>query len=196
MNGLDRRPIVFILDGSGSMVSEANRANGRLRFDIARESLLNVLKEIYKSDHLNLQPGDSLTKVGLIVFGKETKDSSQAPKVLAQVSELKETHLDFISGKLSEFQPKLGGGTPLLEALFDGSNILAKTPGVIVAITDGAYSPRDKQDYYNRLSRLLVERRKKGKEINLHIVGFNLNDLDENINFSRWEPIDLQEFPS
>jgi Mg-chelatase subunit ChlD len=152
--------IELILDASGSMKSSKNKVDGKLKIDVAKE----VMKQI-----IELLPGD--TQVGVRVYGHRRKDGTRGAcedsELIAPIGKLDRTRLGQQIQSINAL-----GGTPIAYSLQQAGNDLAKIKGPrhIVLITDG------KEECKGDPAKALAEIRSKGVDARIDIVGFALAD--------------------
>jgi len=152
--------IELILDASGSMKSSRHKVDGKLKIDVAKA----VMKEI-----IDLFPGD--TQVGLRVYGHRRKSGSKGACV--------DSELITPIGKLDRkklvdqiMSVNARGDTPIAYSLQQAGNDLARIEGPrhIVLITDG------KEECKGDPAKAVGQIRAKGVDARIDIVGFALSD--------------------
>jgi Mg-chelatase subunit ChlD len=152
--------IELILDASGSMRSSRHKVDGRLKIDVAKE----VMKQI-----IDRFPDD--TQVGLRVYGHRRKDGSKGAcedsELITPIGPLDRKRL---SDQIQSI--KALGGTPIAYSLQQAGNDLARIQGPrhIVLITDG------KEECKGDPVKAVEQIRDKGVDVRLDIVGFALVD--------------------
>jgi hypothetical protein len=161
--------IELILDASGSMRSSRHKVDGRLKIDVAKE----VMKQI-----IDLFPDD--TQVGLRVYGHRRKDGSKGAcedsELITPIGPLDRKRL---SDQIQSI--KALGGTPIAYSLQQAGNDLARIEGPrhIVLITDG------KEECKGDPAKAVEQIRDKGVDVRLDIVGFALVDKKDKEDMTR-----------
>lgn len=187
VRGADRRSILFILDCSKSM--EQALGDGT-RFTAALDTMRATLVALQGA-----APPANPYRVGLMAYGHRVQKLKGSPiqinpnwppppaaiaadylldiEILNPVRPLNLKALQTNLAKLRAW-----GNTPLLGAIADACSHFEQlhTSGTIVAITDGVYSDAGQ---LQRLDGTLKNARRQGYEIDLHIVGFALDNADE-----------------
>jgi hypothetical protein len=191
VDGVDRRPVLFILDGSGSMEQPLAGANLN-RLTVAKDSLEAILKQMAKVNTSEIQKRKAafysfghkagpLAPAGNPTFPPErlqTWVGEQRPDLEvvdpALIKRLRSLLLD-----RSKFKPQ--GNTMLLEAMRDCCQSLhdLRQSGLVVAITDGADSYVEARDpqaakLIQQISGLRTDAAAQGAEIELHLVAFDV----------------------
>jgi len=152
--------IELILDASGSMKSAKNKVDGKLKIDVAKD----VMKQI-----IDLFPGD--TQVGLRVYGHRRKDGTKGAcedsELIAPIGNLDRKRLGDQIQSINAL-----GGTPIAYSLLRAGDDLAKIQGPrhIVLITDG------KEECKGDPAKSVEQIRAKGVDARIDIVGFALAD--------------------
>ena len=150
--------IELILDASGSMRSRKNKVNGKLKIDVAKD----VMNEI-----VGLLPDDS--QVGLRVYGhrkKEgTKGDCQDSQLVVRIGDLDRKKLSAAVKKI-----KALGTTPIAYSLQQAGKDLARVEGpkLIVLVTDG------KEECKADPAAVVKELKEQGIDVRVDIVGFAL----------------------
>ncbi|HXH72088.1 MAG TPA: VWA domain-containing protein [Mariprofundaceae bacterium] len=152
--------IELILDASGSMKSTKHKVDGKLKIDVAKE----VMKEI-----IDLFPDD--TQVGLRVYGNRRKSGSKGScedsQLVTPIGTLDRKRL------IDQIQSiNALGDTPIAYSLQQAGEDLAriKGPRHIVLITDG------KEECNGDPAKAVEQIRAKGVDARIDIVGFALTD--------------------
>lgn len=184
VEGTDRRPIMFVLDCSGSMKDKLG--NGQIRFETARKTLKETLTQMSLADPPH--------EVGLMVYAHRMRYRDGRPElnpdwrlpvppavrnepmldyeVLNSVRPLTQARLAELHGSLNRVQP--WGNTPLLGAILSAGRQLEELGGgLIAAITDGEY--QDKEDVQSQLAEFLTDKRAR---ISLTLVGYDVTPKD------------------
>lgn len=161
--------IELILDASGSMKSAKNKVDGKLKIDVAKE----VMQQI-----VGLLPAD--TQVGLRIYGHRKKDGT---KGACEDSELA-VPIGTLDGKrLLERIKTINalGGTPIAYSLLRAGEDLApiKGPRHIVLITDG------KEECHGDPAAAVKQIQAQGVDARIDIVGFALADKKDKDDMSR-----------
>nr|ADN16122.1 von Willebrand factor type A [Gloeothece verrucosa PCC 7822] len=118
-----KSPVMIILDASGSMVKEKEKIDGKLKLDIAKESITTIINS---SDASNLE-------LSLTALGHKSKDCKDNIEIFEEKNK-----------KILDVLPAIKGGTetPLTEAIRQASSKFKdkKQKNIIVLLTDGVES--------------------------------------------------------
>ncbi len=150
--------IELIVDASGSMRSRKNKVDGKLKIDVAKD----VMSEI-----IGLLPDDS--QVGLRVYGHRkregTKGDCEDSQLVVRIGDLDRKKLLAAVQKI-----KALGTTPIAYSLQQAGKDLARVEGpkLIVLVTDG------KEECKADPATVVTELREQGIDVQLDIVGFAL----------------------
>ncbi|MDD5759452.1 MAG: VWA domain-containing protein, partial [Desulfobulbaceae bacterium] len=152
--------VELILDASGSMVSPKNKVGGKLKMDVAREVMLEIV---------GLLPID--TQVGLRLYGHRRKDGTKGAcedsELVAPIAGLDRSRLEErIKGV------KALGGTPIAYSLTEAGKDMAniKGPQLILLVTDG------KEECKGNPAAVVEVLKAQGIDARIDIVGFALTD--------------------
>jgi len=150
--------VELILDASGSMRSRKNKVDGRLKIDVAKD----VMSEI-----IGLLPADS--QVGLRVYGHRKKEGTrgdcQDSQLVVRIGDLDRKRL------LSAVKNiKALGTTPIAYSLEQAGKDMARVEGpkLIVLVTDG------KEECKADPAGTVTQLRADGIDVRVDIVGFAL----------------------
>jgi Mg-chelatase subunit ChlD len=161
--------IELILDASGSMKSSRHKVDGKLKIDVAKD----VMQQI-----IGLLPDD--TQVGLRIYGHRKKDGT---KGACEDSELAVPIGKLDSKRLTERIKAINalGETPIAYSLLRAGEDLApiKGPRHIVLITDG------KEECHGDPAAAVKQIQAKGVDARIDIVGFALADKKDKQDMSR-----------
>ncbi len=146
-------PILFILDGSGSMWGQLQ---GKTKKEIAADVLSTAVNNLPENQY-----------IGLIAYGHRVKGDCDDIEFLA---DLKNNSKDKITKVVNEINPL--GRTPLARSATLAINSLreSKTKATIILITDGIESCD------GNICDVVTQAKADGIEFKLHIVGFGLKD--------------------
>ena len=154
--------LYFILDASGSMLAEMD---GRRKFDVARDAVVSLIREL---------PDNS--ELGLRAYGHRTRGpdegSSEDTELLIRLADLRK---DAALATLAALRPR--GRTPmalsLLEAKRDLAGARAEAPVRVVLLTDGGEDTFPRKDPVKAAAEF-----GQLKGVQLHVVGFDINQQD------------------
>lgn len=152
--------VELIFDASGSMVSPKNKVGGKLKMDVAREVMLEIV---------GMLPID--TQVGLRLYGHRRRDGTEGA---CEDSELVAPIAQLDRGRLEERIKgvKALGGTPIAYSLTEAGKDMAniKGPQLILLVTDG------KEECNGNPAAVAEALKTQGINARIDIVGFALTD--------------------
>jgi len=152
--------IELVLDASGSMKSPKQKVDGKLKIDIAKEVMMQII---------DLLPAD--TQVGLRVYGHRRKDGSEGACEDSQlISPIATLNRKRLADQIQAINAL--GGTPIAYSLERAGEDLAKIKGprLIVLITDG------KEECNGDPAKAVAHIKAMGVDARVDIVGFALAD--------------------
>ena len=154
--------IHVILDCSGSMLEEME---GRPKFDIAREAVINLVDALPEQ-----------AQFGLRVYGHRKRameeGASDDTELLVPIGAVKR---DVLQAKLKELRAR--GKTPMAKSLIDAKSDVRggteENPVVVILLTDGGEDSQPRRDPLKA-----AEEFGEIKGVRLHVVGFDINRPD------------------
>jgi Mg-chelatase subunit ChlD len=152
--------VELILDASGSMRERKKRINGKLKIDVAKDVLRQVVRNMPEETH-----------VALRVYGRTIREG--------QPGDCEDTELIYPFAKLDKtalysqiVKIKALGTTPIAYTLEQAAYDFGKAPGekIVILITDG------KEECGGFPQDVVVKLKEKGIDLRVNVVGFALSD--------------------
>lgn len=157
--------IELILDASGSMREQKRKIDGRLKIDVAKDTLIDVVNSLPES-----------AVVGLRTYGHRVREGEEYDCVDVElVHPHQRLDREALIGSILSINPL--GTTPIYTALlFAWGDLkeLPEGPKLVVLVTDGKAECREPGEIVG-LARTL---KANGFDLRVNVVGFALADLD------------------
>lgn len=159
----------LILDASGSMKSNKNKLAGKLKMEVARGVMQDIIKAL---------PDD--TQVGLRFYGHRVREGNKGDcedsELVAPIKTLDRTKLSDAVSKVQAL-----GSTPIAYSIARACDDLSKIDGQksLVVITDG------KEECKGDPAAAVAACRAQGMDVRVDVVGFALADAADKVDMLR-----------